>query len=75
MHTSRIRGKGRSRLAVGLLAMVLVAGACSSDDTPTSTGGGQAADQGPTGRQELRVGVAADPWIDSGEGDKKRKPN
>jgi peptide/nickel transport system substrate-binding protein len=65
---------GRSRLAGGLLAMLLVAGACSSDDTPTTTGGGQAA-EGPTGRQELIVGVAADPWIDSSEGDKKRKPN
>ena len=68
--------KGRSRLGVGLLAMALVAGACSSgDDEPTTAGGGAQADQGPTGRQELRVGVAADPWIDSSEGDKKRKPN
>jgi peptide/nickel transport system substrate-binding protein len=65
----------RARLATGLLGMLLVAGACSSDDpTTTGTGGGQA-DQGPTGRQELVVGVAADPWVDSGEGDKKRKPN
>ena len=70
--------RGRSRLVVGLLAMVLVAGACSSgDDEPTSAGGGQTDQtaQGPTGKQELVVGVAEDPWIDSSEGDKKRKPN
>jgi len=67
--------KGRSRLVVGLLTLVLVAGACSSGgDEPTSAGGGQT-DQGPTGKQELVVGVAEDPWIDSSEGDKKRKPN
>jgi peptide/nickel transport system substrate-binding protein len=70
--------KGRSRLVVGLLAMVLVAGACSSgDNEPTSAGGGQTdqTTQGPTGKQELVVGVAEDPWIDASEGDKKRKPN
>lgn len=76
MHTSSL--KGRTRIVVGLLTMVLVAGACSSgDDNPTTAagGGGAQTDQGPTGKQELRVGVAADPWIDSAEGDKKRKPN
>lgn len=73
MHTPSL--KGRTRLVVGLLTMLLVAGACSSsNDKPTTTGGGQA-DQGPTGKQELTVGVAADPWVDSAEGDKKRKPN
>jgi len=56
----------------------LVASACAGGD-PAETGGGVGAGaqqgEGPTGKQELVVGVAADPWVDSAEGDKKRKPN
>ncbi|MFP5317021.1 MAG: ABC transporter substrate-binding protein, partial [Acidimicrobiia bacterium] len=65
----------RARVLVGVLALALVATACASDEPSESAGGSGQQNEGPTGRQELIVGVAADPWVDSGEGDKKRKPN
>lgn len=82
MHRSRSRERGaptvgerrrRARLLVGLLALSLVATACAGN-SPKTAGSGQQG-EGPTGRQELVVGVTADPWVDSSEGDKKRKPN
>ena len=69
--------QGRARLLAGVLALAMVATACAGDDDDTSgsAGGSGQQNEGPTGRQELVVGVTADPWVDSAEGDKKRKPN
>lgn len=69
-------GRRLRRLPAGLLALALVAGACGgdSDDTPEATATSTTA-PGPSGVQELVVGAPEDPWIDSSEGDKKRKPN
>ena len=56
------------------MALALVAGACGGDSDSEETSDTTAA-SGPSGVQELVVGAAEDPWIDSAEGDKKRKPN
>ncbi|MDQ3716568.1 MAG: hypothetical protein M3381_11235, partial [Actinomycetota bacterium] len=55
-----------------LLLLGLAATACAGTES-TSQGGPTGADE-PAAIQELVVGVAADPWIDS-EGDRKRRPS
>ena len=71
---NRLGNRLPARALVGVLALALLATACADNGTQQTGGQGQE-NLGPTGRQELIVGVAADPWVDSSEGDKKRKPN
>lgn len=91
LRTETIGGASRARWRRPLLllmAVALVATACSSseptteaadpadvtgeptDAAETATDSGQ-----PSGAQELVVGAAEDPWVDSSESDQKRKPN
>lgn len=91
LRTETIGGARRARWRRPLLllmAVALVATACSSsepttdaadpadvtgeptDAAETATDSGQ-----PSGAQELVVGAAEDPWVDSSESDQKRKPN
>lgn len=92
LRTETIGGASRSRWHRPLLLLVavaLVATACSSSE-PTTTDAADPADvtgeptdaagtatdsDQPSGAQELVVGAAEDPWVDSSESDQKRKPN
>lgn len=74
---------GRRCLLV-LTSVALVATACSTSATstgrvdPVNASDGAATDgtsATPSGVQELVVGAAGDPWVDSSESDQKRKPN
>ncbi len=58
----------RSRALTTCLVLGLAATACGGG------GGSSGGSAEPAAKQELRVGVAADPWIDD-EGDRKRRPN
>ena len=63
-------GPGRpylTRFVCALMALSLIAVGCSAPEPPET--------RGPAGPQELVVGTTEDPWIDSSEADKKRKPN
>lgn len=82
---------GRPRpagLTLVLLVLALVATACAggttaTDDATAPTGADETTEEteeateasGPSGPQELVVGAAEDPWVDSAESDQKRKPN
>ncbi len=77
----------RVRVVAALAVLGMVAAACGSDDDDEPAASGDATGE-TTGEssegsgdpaladvQELVVGVAADPWVDASEEDKKRLPN
>ncbi|MFP5376718.1 MAG: ABC transporter substrate-binding protein [Acidimicrobiia bacterium] len=74
--TTPRRRRRPTRFGAALAVLALVAAACGgdSDGSPDAAATSTTAPE-PSGVQELVVGAGEDPWVDSSEGDKKRKPN
>lgn len=68
-----------ARFMSALIALSLIAGGCGGEsrtaEGPTTVSPESTDAARPSGPQELVVGAGEDPWVDSSESDKKRKPN